>query len=158
MINLGFRSGRNMPDVYVELTPIDRILEGLVALLVVAVWVLAVVFYFDSPLLSSQLFIRPCIMIVSAVLFLWASRAPIRFYNFPVKLNERNYVMQYIIASRFTRVVSVIVTLILCWEFFINLEPQLNISHGLFSTFEHITIGLLLLSFVGYYVFAFRYR
>ena len=158
MINLGFNSGKDMPNVYVELSPIDRILEGLVILLMAAAWVLAIVFYFDSPLPSSRLFIGPCAMIVFTVVFIWASRAPIRLYNFPVKLNERNYVMQYVIASRFTRVVNLIGNLTLFCTLLIELEAQLNVSQGLFTIFMHVTVGLLLLSFVGYYILAFRSR
>jgi len=158
MINLGFNSGKDMPNVYVELTPIDRILEGLAVLLMTAAWVLAIVFYFNSPVPSGRLFIGPCAMIVFTVVFIWASRAPIRLYNFPVKVNERNYVMQYVIASRFTRVINLIGNLTLFCTLLIELESQLNVPQGLFTIFMHVTVGLLVLSFAGYYFFAFRYR
>jgi len=158
MINLGFNSGKGLPNVYVELTPIDRILEGLAVLLMTAAWVLAIVFYYNSPVGSTRLFIGPCSMIVFTVVFIWASRAPIRLYSFPVKVNERNYVMQYVIASRFTRVINLIGNLTLFCTLLIELESQLNVSQGLFTTCMYATFGLLLLSFVVYYFFAFRYR
>lgn len=158
MINLGFRSGKSMPNVYLELTPVDRILEGLAIMLTVAAWVLAIVFYFNLAHPPSQLFISPIMMTVMVIVFLWASRAPIRFYNFPVKLNERNYVMQYFIASRFTRVASLIVCLMTFCGLLMELAWVLGVAEGVFLIMLHIITGILLLSFIVYYVLAFRYR
>lgn len=158
MINLGFRSGRNMPNVYLELTPVDRILEGLSVLLTVAAWILAILFYFGLVTPPSQLFVSPITMTVLVVVFLWASRAPIRFYNFPVKLNERNYVMQYFIATRFTRAVSLILCLMTFCGLFIELGWMFGVSDGFFLNMMHVIAGFLFLSFLVYYFLAFRHR
>jgi len=158
MINLGFKSGRDMPNVYLELAPMDRILEGLCILLTAAAWVLAVLFYFDSPSPSGRLFISPGAMTAFTVIFFWASRAPIRLYNFPVKLNERNYVMQYLIATRLSRVVGLIGNLILFFGLFIELAPQLGVESDIFLYLMHLGGGLLLASLIVYYILAFRNR
>lgn len=158
MINLGFRSGKSMPNVYLELTPVDRIVEGLAIMLTVAAWVLAIVFYFDLASPPSKLFIAPIVMTLLVVVFLWASRAPIRFYSFPVKLNERNYVMQYFIATRFTRVVGLLGCLIILCGLFVELEPIFDMAPGFFLNMMYGVTGFFILSFIVYYVFAFRYR
>lgn len=158
MINLGFYSGRNMPPVYLEPKSVDRILEGISILLMAAAWVMAIVFYYDLPSPSGRLFINPGVMVVLTVMFLWASRAPIRLYNFPVKLNERNYVMQYLIASRFTRVVNLFGNLIFFCGLFVEVEPLFDVRIGFFRMIMGAVGGLLLVAFIGYYIFAFRYR
>lgn len=158
MINLGFNSGRKMPNVYLELSPIDRIIEGLSVLFVAAAWVLAIVFYYDLPSPPARLFISPGSMTVMTLLFLWLSRAPIRFYNFPVKLNERNYVMQYLLASRLTRTMSLIMNLLLFWGLFIEVEYFWGVPTGTFSILMTISGGLMIVSLVVYYIFAFRNR
>ncbi|WP_163173125.1 hypothetical protein [Bacteroides sp. 51] len=147
-----------MPNVYLELTLIDRILEGLAILFTVAAWILATVVYFGVVSPPSKLFVSPIAMTVAMIVFLWASRAPIRFYNFPVKLNERNYVMQYFIATRFTRVVSLIICLMSFCGLFMELEWVFGMTQGFFQLMMHIVLGVLLLSFVFYYIFAFRNR
>lgn len=158
MINLGFNSGNGMPNVRLELAPIDRILEGVAALLTIAAWILALVFYFRLSASGPRLFIAPCVMVALTAALIWSSRAPIRYYNFPVKLNERNYVMQYFIASRFIRILNIIANLMVFFGLFSELESSLNVPSGLFSLFMYIASGLMFLSLVGYYIFAFRNR
>lgn len=158
MINLGFNSGKGMPNVYVELTIVDRILEGVAVMLATAAWVLALVFYFEHPTLSAKLFISPVLITVLLGVFLWASRAPIRFYNFPVKLTEQNYVMQYFIASRFVRILTPVLCLLIFFCLFVEVEYLLPVAPGLFLLFVHGITMLLLFSFIGYYVIAFRHR
>lgn len=158
MINLGFYSGKKMPNVYLELTIVDRILEGLTVLFTAAAWVIAIVFYFSLASRPDRLFYAPIGMTVFVVIFLWASRAPIRFYNFPVKLNELNYMMQYFIATRFARVVNLIGCLLFFCGLFIDLESISGATSGVFTILLHVVLGFFLLSFVGYYILAFRRR
>lgn len=158
MINFGFKSGKNMPNVYLELTPLDRILEGLIVLFAVAAWVLTLVLYYNSSLPTKHLFIVSSVITMFTLLFLWSSRAPIRFYNFPVILNERNYVMQYFIASRFTRIIGLLLNPLLFFQAMITIEPGLNIPPGFFLIIVCAFTVLLLASFIGYYIVAFRHR
>lgn len=158
MINLGFRSGKNMPNVYLEPTIIDRILEGVGILIATVTWVLAIIESFELPTQQGKIFILPSVMTFWIAMFLWTSRAPIRFYGSPVKLNERNYVMQYLIATRFTRVVSLIGCLAFFCNYFLELRNLLGVEPGIFPVLMYVFAGLLLLSFIGYYIIAFLNR
>lgn len=158
MINLGPHSGGNMPPVYLPPTLIDRIMELLSILLAVAVWVLVILFHSNLQVAPQKLFSPPVIMTVLSVLFLWSSRAPIRFYNFPVRLTERNYVMQLFLARRLSRVVSIIINLLFLCTVLNEAESLFAVKAGLFAMLRVVCIVLIVLSLAVYYFFAFRYK
>lgn len=97
----------------------------------------------------------PVIMTMTNIMLLWSGRAPIRYYNFPVKLNERNYVMQYFIAGRFVRIANLIVNLMM---FGLFTGALLEVKHWFFVFLTPVAIGMLLISLIVYRIIAYRYR
>lgn len=158
MINLGFYSGQNMPSVSIGLTVVDRILEGAAILIGVATWVLAVMFYFRLPVAPQLLFVAPAAITLCTAAFLWASRAPIRFYNFAVKLTENNYIMQLFLARRCVRAINVIANSMLLCTLLMEVEHTFDTVPGLFELLVYVFCGLLLIALIVYYIFAFRYK
>lgn len=158
MINLGFHSGKNTPPVFLPPALPDRIMEIVSALIVISTWILAIVIYMRYSVPSMPLFAAPIAMTCATAAFLFAGRAPIRYYNFPVKLTERNSMIQLFLARRFLRVVGIIVNLLLLCVVMSEAEYLFDVQTELFTIVTFAFSGLIMCAFVIYYIFAFRYK
>lgn len=152
MINLGIYSGKNAPEVRFTPTVLDRILEAAALLVQFATWggIYWLSVRTEEPLSSdvwmtggSSLF---CFLLIGISAYL-----PIRYFNFPVRVDARNVAVQYLLAVRLGRVLNVWVGL----TFFLALFRE-------YYEFAKVGLPLSLLLLVpvllGYYVLAFRYK
>ncbi len=159
MLNLGFYSGRNMPNIRLTPTMADRIMELLALLLLIGGWVFAFVTHVKGGIeFSKDLWISLGINTFAFLLAAGIAYIPIRFVNFPVRVHEGNMVVQYRYATRFCRVLNIVIQL-LCvggvlyfFHDFYGISPEA--IHNMFLA----GAGLFLILFLGYYILAIRHR
>lgn len=150
MINLGPFSGSNCPNVRFRPALIDRILEGVAILLFLTtcgciLWLHTR----GGELPIPNVWIAGGVAFLCLILMGVCSYLPVRFYNFPVRVNERNIGIQYLLAVRLTRVMNVILNLMFLSGAFLE-------YCGLAKVFFFGSFGLLALALLGYYILAFR--
>ena len=141
MINLGPYSGKNCPDVHFHPTVIDRILECAALIVVLATWV-GIYWLYE---------IEGGFSVFSYLFMGIAGYLPIRFINFPVRVTERNVAVQYLLATRFIRVMTVILALMFLGAVF---KEHCALGGILFF----VPLVLLGLAFAVYYILAFKYK
>ncbi|MCD8030663.1 MAG: hypothetical protein LUF85_07555 [Bacteroides sp.] len=158
MFNLGFYSGRKAPDIRLAPTRLDRVMELVALLLLIAAWVLILVPYFKGETENDNWLIS---MIVSTAVFAlvaWTGYMPVRFINFPVRVHEGNVVIQYLYATRFGRVLNIILQLccvsgVLCFT-----GGYYGISYETVKWIFLAVAGLFLGAMIVYYILAFMHR
>lgn len=158
MINLGRYSGKGLPNVYIPLTLIDWILTGVAIAIMLAIWIMIAIYYQELSTGRYDFLVLTGACLLITILFIWSARAPVRFVNFPVRINEENIQRQYFLMSRFMRIVNVVLNLLFLCLFLRELETYWEIKKGLFEVISFVLLGLLGVAFVGYYVMAFRWR
>lgn len=109
MINLGRHPATEALNVRLIPQPIDRILEVATALLVILMWVGFFVFVNERTLIGI-----PIIGTIVVGVTHGCAYAPLRYFNLPVRINERNAAIQYLLASRLCRVISIPTALLFC--------------------------------------------
>ena len=114
MLNLGPYSAREFSDIRIHPTAVDRIMEGVAALLAIVAWVCAIWVYLhvddrvtvNFSLLSAGLGTFS-LLAIGATAYL-----PIRFVHFPVRITKHNVVTQFFLAIRFARVLNVFIVML----------------------------------------------
>lgn len=150
MINLGFYSGKECPDVRFHPTLVDRLLEMAALLVVLATWGgIGWLYTHEGNSLSPDVWTMGGVSLLCAVLLGIAGYAPIRFINFPVRINGRNAAIQYLLAIRLVRVMNVL----LCLNFLFAVFME---HSALAALCLKIALALLALAFIAYYVLAFK--
>lgn len=158
MINLGRYSGADLPNVRIQPRLLDWVMEAISVL----VWIslLCITFLYRqeiSGMGGGKNFILPGISTLITLLFLWSARAPIRYFNFPVRVTERNYVTQLILAVRFCRVVSIQLNITFLLRFLADCVVQDEVVKRYLHGCSATLIVLLLVSFIIYFLIARRY-
>lgn len=156
MINLGPYSGADMQNIYIRGTWADRILEAIAVLLSISMWVLAILWSGKTPGNPRDWFAIAIGSTVITGLLFWSAYAPIRFIRFPVRLTKQNVWWQYRIATKYVRVVNIIINGILLSSALPKLRYGLEPEIVQLVTFGGI--AAFILSLIGYYLVAFRYR
>lgn len=152
MINLGPHSGKNCPNVHYHPGVLDRALEVAALLIVLAIWGCIYWLYTQRGVShSSEMWISGGLSVLSFVILALSSYAPVRMINFPVRVNEQNIGIQYLLAVRFTRVMNIILGLLFMSSLLIN-------YYRIASIFFGIAIALMFIAFVIYFVFALKYK
>lgn len=150
MINLGPYSGKHCPNVRFHPSLLDRMLEGAALLLVLASCGCICWFYIHKEgEFPPYLWWVGVSLLLSFLIIGGASYLPVRFINFPVRVNERNVGVQYLLAVRLTRVVNVILSLMF-------LGGVLSEFTG--GGFLVLACVLLAIAFGVYYFLAFKYK
>ena len=152
MINLGPFSGSNCPNVRFHPVLIDRILEGVAILLFLTTCGCILWLHIQGgELLIPNVWLAGGVSLLCLILMGVCSYLPVRFYNFPVRVNERNIGVQYQIAVRLTRVMNVVLNLMFLSGAFLEYYELAKVFF--FGSFALLTLALL-----GYYFFAFKYK
>lgn len=152
MINLGPYSGKDCPNVRYQPRMIDRILDGAALFLLLAICgaICWLHFHIAAPLSGNVWILGGTAVLISAIMY-FCSFAPVRLINFPVRVHQWNIAVQYLLAIRFCKVLSVIINLSFLFGVFMDYYKWASFLFG--SSFV-----LLILAFIGYYIVAFRYR
>lgn len=146
MINLGRYPATDAPNVRFIPQPIDRILEGVTTLLIILMWIGFFIFRNEQTPITT-----PIIATVITALMLGCAYAPIRYFNLPVRITEQNAAVQYLLACRLCRAISIPVALLLWGRLF----------SSIFEWSIFITLASVILLFgamITYYVLAFRHK
>lgn len=152
MINLGPYSGKNCPNVRYSPNIIDRVLEGAALLVLLVIWGNIYWLYTQKAgVLSSSVWITGGMSVLIFCIMEFCSYAPVRWINFPVPVSERNIAVQYMLAVRFTRVVNIDICLMFLSATFLDYYWMARVFFG-------ISLGLLAISFIIYYIMAFKYK
>lgn len=150
MINLGSYSGKNCPDVRFRPALIDRMLEGIALLVVLATWaVIGWLYIQKGEPLSSAVWVAGGCSLLSFLLVGGSAYLPIRFINFPVRVTERNVAVQYLLAVRLVRVLNIVLSLVL-------LAWVLTVHYVWGELLFFVSFVLLGLALAGYYALAFK--
>lgn len=150
MINLGPYSGKNCPNVRYHPGIIDRALEVAALLIVLIIWGCIYWLYTQKGVSNSpEIWIPGGMSVLCFIIMELSSYVPVRKINFPVRVNERNIGIQYLLAVRFTRVMNVILGLLFLSSLLLNYYRIASIYFG-------IAIALMFIAFVIYFIFAFR--
>lgn len=152
MINLGSYSGKNCPDVRFCPALMDRLLEGIALLLVLATW--AVIGWLSiqkEESLLSAVWVEGGCSLFSFLLLGGSAYLPVRFINFPVRVTERNVAVQYLLAVRFVRVLNIVISLVMLALVLVQYD-----AWGRLLFF--VSFVLMGLAIIGYYVLAFKYK
>lgn len=152
MINLGPYSGKNCPNVRYQPRVVDRILDGLVLFLLLAVCgaICWLHIHIAAPLSKNVWILGGMAVLISAIMY-FCSYAPVRLISFPVRVHKRNIAVQYLLAIRFAKVISLILNLSFLFGVFMDYYQWASFFFG--SSF-----ALLIIAFIGYYILAFKYR
>ena len=152
MINLGSYSGKHCPDVRFCPTLIDRLLEGVALLLVLATWaVIGWLSVRSGEPLSSAVWVAGGCSLFSFLLLGGSAYLPIRFINFPVRVTEGNVAVQYLLAVRLVRVLNIVLSLVMLALVLVQYD-----AWGKLLFF--VSFVLMGLAIMGYYVLAFKYK
>lgn len=149
-VNLGPFSGRGCPDVRVRHAVADWVMEALAVLIILAGWVvtLAVCVGQGAPL-PAETWGMQGLATLACALLLAAARMPVRFFNFPVRVSERNIVPQYLLATRLTRAFNICCCLLLVSA------PWAEASRAA-AVLTVASLVLMGLSLVAYYLLALK--
>lgn len=155
MINLGFRSsGKGLPNVHIPLSVTDYVLLGVSVTILLGIGVLMLI---HRDALTGDCYGSAGIALVMTIMLWVSTRLPVRFFNYPVRVNEQNIVRQHFLACRFVRIVSIICNLLflhlLTGQLGLDWEPQ-----AVKQVAEFVFLGMLVAGFIGYYIMAFRWR
>ncbi|MCD8079777.1 MAG: hypothetical protein LUF04_04990 [Bacteroides sp.] len=158
MFNLGFYSGKKAPAVRLIPTRLDRVMELMALLLLIAAWVLILIPYSKGEIKSGNWLVS---MIVSTGVFAlvaWTGYMPVRFINFPVRVHEGNVVIQYLYATRFGRMLNILLQLCCVSSVFYFTGGYYGISYGTVKLIFLAVAGLFLMTMIVYYILALMHR
>ncbi|MCC8187036.1 MAG: hypothetical protein LIP08_05875 [Bacteroides sp.] len=158
MFNLGFYSGRKAPAIRLAPTLLDRVMELVALLLLIAAWVLILIPYFRGKIENDNWLIS---MIVSTGIFAWVAWTgymPVRYINFPVRVHEGNVVIQYLYATRFGRVLNIILQLCCVSSVLYFAGGYYGVSYETVKWIFLAVAGLFLGTMIVYYIWALQRR
>ncbi len=161
MINLGFYSGKHLPNVRLYPTMLDRILE--VVALVVWIIMCAAVIYLCFQLPGGDTKSKAIAVAIAGtfgmVTVAYGGYAPVRLFKFPFRVTEQTVMVQVKLAARLSRVMNVALGLMFLSLALIDTEPVWGMSPtGIFELLAMISAGLLGVALLIYYYFAYKYR
>lgn len=152
MINLGPYSGSNCPNVCFRPVLLDRLLEAAALILFLVLCGSIYWFYIHrGETLPHDVGVVWGIAALCSVILGGCAYLPVRFVNFPVRVNERNVAVQYLLAVRLVRVLNVIVNLTFLSQVYMKYYRWAEPFFG-------ATFVLMIMALIGYYVLAFRYK
>jgi uncharacterized membrane protein len=159
------------PKIKIALTRGDRILERAGFFLLIVMWILALIIYFNSPAIipihfngsgeangfgdKVTLLFLPLIPTVIFLGLTKLNKYP-HLFNYAVTITEENAAKQYINATRMIRVLKTSVVLVFTIDMLFTNPAILNISKELGSLFLPLTLGLLFVPLVFYVIKSFR--
>lgn len=159
MLNLGPYSTKEYPNLRIKPTVVDRLLEAMTIVIVVAAWVCLLYVYFNSAnramychLLTSMALGLPTFLLFGIAYL------PIRFVNFPIRITANNVATQYFLAIRLLRVINVLITLLFLFFVMNKVSKDLDIAKDIIYLLSAIVTTFIPISLIVYYIFAFRLK
>ena len=147
MINLGFNSGKDAPNVRYYPTLIDRILELIVVCINITMWV-AFFLLHNKINLSTETAVLGTIL---SILMGSIAYFPIRYFNFPINITQQNVAIQYTLAVRYVRILNIIYTTMLASSIFLTYYHWCNIVNKVCTL-------VMVISIVCYFILVIRHK
>lgn len=155
IINLGSHSGAAYPDLRFYPSVFDHILEGVAALLLIAVWLSAFYFHANPQAVGAEASYGWMMAGCSLFTFLLLGASaylPMRFYGLPFRLTDGNAGVQCMLAVRVVRMLNILLNALL-------LVCLWAVANFRVMTLAMPVFGVLMAAtFIAYYVLAYRYR
>lgn len=152
MINLGTYSGKNCPNVHLKIGIIDRILEGLALFVQLALWgCIYWIYTKKGSAFSSETWVMGGLSTFTFILLGACSYGPVRIFNFPVRVSERNVAVQYLLAVRFVRILNVLLGVFFLTTVFMEYYKWTPV-------FFSAILALQAIAFIVYFVMANKYK
>lgn len=150
-INLGPFSGKNAPEIHYHPSIADRILEGTAVLCLFSGIGIVCWNYFHADNLSDYEVYGIFISVLVFALLFGGAYAPIRCFNFPVRIGKHNVVKQYILVTKLIRIFNLFFTMFM-------VASILSEYYTWAAILRVILLIICILSMVTYYILAFRYK
>lgn len=99
MINLGRYKAKGFPNIYLPPTPIDLVLIGASILVTMVICILLLVYHQEVSQSNKRYLFAAIESTVFTIMSILASRIPIRWVNFPVRVNGQNVGRQFFLPS-----------------------------------------------------------
>lgn len=156
MLNLGPYSAKEFSNIRIRPTIVDRILEGIAALLAVVAWVCAVWVYLHvtDKVTANSSFSYAGLGTFALLVIGISAYLPIRWMHFPVRITKRNVGVQSFLAVRIVRVMNIFIALLSPVLIFKEVEVGYGIPQGLCNILIAVVSGLLVLALIVYYILA----
>ncbi len=120
-----------------------------------AIWVLIIFYYIRNPNTQShEIIFWGGASTLITILLLISLRMPMSMFNFPFRVNQNNIGRQLYLAKNFIIVAMLELNLIM----FCRMLDSLVSAHGIIDIVSFILMGLLFISCVIYFVWAWRWR
>ncbi len=160
VVHLGFHSGKQLSNVRVYPTVVDRILEAMALFfwILLAISTVYVGLHTSAPGVQSKAWIMGGMGMAVMALMAYTAYMPIHKYSFPFKITEQNVVAQFQLATRITRAMNVIVGGMLLCGVWLEAESLLGLPDGFFVVGMNVSATLMVVALLVYYFFAYRYR
>ena len=147
MINLGFNSGKDAPNVRYYPTLIDRTLELTVVCINITMWVAFFLLHNKIELSTETAVLGTIVSILIGI----TAYFPIRYFNFPIKITQQNVAIQYTLAVRYVRSLNIIYTTMLASSIFMTYYNWCNIVYKICTL-------ILVISIVCYFILIIRHK
>lgn len=155
LVNFGRYPGNNYPEVRFYPSMADHLLEIVAALFAASCVGMAIYFQYTSSTWSQPSeywWTQAGVSLILSLLLGFTAYLPMKFYNFPFQLNDRNIGMQCLLATRSIRVINAVINFIFAVRMLSVIEPEIA---GLTLP---IGVTLLIITIAGYYLLAYRYK
>jgi uncharacterized membrane protein len=162
-----------IPEINVRLKTSDWIIEVLAFLLCIGLVALPVIFLKDLPERipvhfngagvpdgygsRASIFLLPVIGAILYLLMTILSGYP-NLYNYPVKITPENAVIQFSLASRFMRILKVLILILFLYICYKTINTAMGLSAGLGKAFLPVFLILITGSIIIYFAVARNHR
>ncbi|MDO4164432.1 MAG: hypothetical protein Q4D56_08605 [Bacteroides sp.] len=130
---------------------VDHMLEGLAVLVEMVIWICIYRLYLKEGNVSPEVWTMGGTSLFSLILLGVCAYVPVRYYNFPFRVNERNMGVQYALAVKLIRGLNVVLGLMFLACVFVPYYPNA-------SLFVSLSVVLMVILFIVYAIFAYKYR
>lgn len=159
MINLGRYKAKGLQEVRVPLSMPARVLTVLSILIMIAIWVLTTIYYIRNPEIQNHdMLVWGGASTVITVLLLVSLRMPAKSFNFPFRVNQFNIGRQLYLAKNLVVVAMLELNLIMLCRMLDGLGFGWESPYRVFDMISFVFLSLLLVTFISYFVMAFRWR
>lgn len=160
MIRFGYHSAPDKTISLPKMGVLDYVMEYTVIFVLVVTGTLTLFYYSQlSGKSLTECWTNAGLIVLLVGSYLFVVRASIQFYHFPVRITEHNVYVQFLLASRASRLAIMMVVFMM---FFLQLELFAvniwNISKGIFSILMTCALAGLIVTLIVYYILAIRYR
>lgn len=159
MINLGRYRTKGFPELRLPFTMTDRIFTILSVIIMLVIWILTTFFYIRNPETQDLGVIvwGGTSSIITLLLYI-SLRMSSRMFNFPVRVTEYNLARQFFLARRLVGIAMLELNFTMLFRMLDIFSPIWVGEYRLYDILSFVMVGLLFVTFIIYFITAFRWR